>query len=88
MDFYLHKVTLGEDGYKARYTVHSADASADAEPLASITLTEWTPAFMTGLASGTYVVRLELLDAEGNVVPGVYNTTEREITVERSGEST
>jgi hypothetical protein len=88
MDFYLHNVTLGEDSYKARYTVRSADASADAEPLASITLTEWAPAFMTGLASGTYVVRLELLDAEGNVVPGVYNTTEREITVERSGEST
>jgi hypothetical protein len=41
---------------------------------------------MTGLESGTYIVRLELLDAEGNVVPGVYNTTEREITIERNAE--
>lgn len=85
LDFFLHNVTLSQDGYKARYTVRSADAAADAEPLASITLTEWAPAFMTGLESGTYIVRLELLDADGNVVPGTYNTTEREITVERSG---
>jgi hypothetical protein len=86
MDFYLHNVSLSEDGYKARYTVRSADAAADAEPLASATLTDWAPAFMTGLESGTYIVRLELLDAEGNVVPGVYNTTEREITIERNAE--
>lgn len=86
MDFYLHNVSLSQDGYKARYTVQSADAAADAEPLAAITLTEWAPAFMTGLESGTYVVRLELIDADGNVVPGTYNTTEREITVERGGE--
>jgi hypothetical protein len=86
MDFYLHNVSLSADGYKARYTVQAADAAADAEPLASITLTEWAPAFMTGLESGTYVVRLELIDGDGNVVPGTFNTTEREITVERSGE--
>lgn len=86
MDFYLHNVSLSEDGYKARYTVRPADAAADAEPLASATLTDWAPAFMTGLESGTYIVRLELLDAEGNVVPGVYNTTEREITIERNAE--
>ncbi len=83
LDFYLHNVTLSDDGYKARYTVRPADATADAEPLASITLTEWTPAFITGLASGNYIFRLELLDADGNVVPGTFNTTEREITVER-----
>lgn len=85
LDFFLHNVSLSEDGYKARYTVQAADAPADADPLASITLTEWAPAFMTGLESGTYIVRLELLDADGNVVPGTFNTTEREITVDREG---
>lgn len=82
LDFYLHNVTLSEDGYKARYTVRPADAAAADEPLASITLTEWAPAFMTGLEPGDYVVTLELLDENDDVVPGTFNTTEREITVE------
>ncbi len=81
LDFYLHNVTLSDDGYKARYEIREQGAQ---ETLASITLTEWTPAFVTGLESGTYVVHLQLLDADGNVVPGAWNDTEREITVERS----
>jgi hypothetical protein len=84
LDFYLNNVELSADGYSARYTIRAADAAADADPLASITLDEWVPAFVTGLQSGTYVVTLELLDAEGNVVDGAFNSTEREITVERS----
>ena len=87
LDFYLHNVTLSPDGYKAHYTIRPADVGADAEPLASATLTEWAPAFVTGLEPGHYIVRLELLDGEGNVVPGLYNTTEREITVEASEET-
>ncbi len=86
LDFYLHNVTLGEDGYKAHYTIRRADDGGDAEPLAEITLTEWVPAFVTGLEPGDYVVRLELLDADDNVVPGVFNTTERTITVEAGDE--
>lgn len=83
LDFYLVNAELGEDSYQARYTIRPADGE---ESLASITLTEWAPAFVTGLESGAYVVRLELLDADGNAVPGAFNTTEREITVDR-GES-
>ena len=81
LDFYLINAELGADGYKARYTIRPADGQ---ETLASITLTEWAPAFVTGLQSGTYIVTLELLDAEGNVVDGAFNSTEREITVERT----
>lgn len=77
LDFYLHNVELGSDGYKAKYTIRSED-----NEVASITLTEWTPAFVTGLSSGTYEVNLQLLDADGNVVPGPFNDTTREITVE------
>lgn len=86
LDFYLNNVTLSADGHRVRYTIRPADASADADPLASITLDEWAPAFVTGLESGTYVVTLELLDAEGNRVEGAFNYTEREITVERGGQ--
>jgi len=80
LDFYLHNVQLSEGGHRARYTVQST--GDDAEEVASITLTEWVPAFITGLESGTYDVRLQLLDAEGNVVDGPFNDTTREITVE------
>lgn len=78
MDFYLINAELGPDSYKARYTI--APAGADST-LASMTLEEWTPAFVTGLSEGTYDVTLELLDAEGNVVPGEWNSTTREIEV-------
>ena len=77
LDFYLHNVDLSSDGYEARYTIRS-----DGSEVASITLTEWTPAFVTGLSSGTYEVNLQLLDGDGNVVPGPMNDTTREITVE------
>lgn len=88
LDFYLHNVELGTDGYRARYTIRSAGATTGADSLASITLNEWVPAFVTGLESGTYVVTLELLDPEGNVVEGAFNSTEREITVERDDQGT
>ena len=82
LDFYLHNVDLSSDGYKAKYTLRSGGSE-----VASITLTEWTPAFVTGLSSGTYEVNLQLLDADGNVVPGPFNDTTREITVETGGGS-
>jgi hypothetical protein len=78
LDFYLHNVELSSDGYRAQYTIRDADGNE----VASTTLTEWTPSFVTGLSSGTYEVTLQLLDADGNVVPGPMNDTTREITVE------
>ncbi|WP_022835707.1 hypothetical protein [Salisaeta longa] len=84
LDFYLHNVELSADGYSAKYTIRKKGST---EPLASQTLTEWVPSFVTGLSSGTYVVHLQLLDAEGNVVPGPFNDTEREIVVEAPSSS-
>lgn len=84
LDFYLHNVELSEDGYRARYTISST--GQEGGELASITLTEWAPAFVTGLESGTYEVQLQLLDENGNVVDGPFNDTTREITV-KQGES-
>ncbi len=76
LDFYLHNVELSEDGYKARYTITDDEGTE----VASITLTEWTPAFATGL-DGTYEVNLQLLGSDGNVVPGPFNNTTRKIRV-------
>ncbi len=76
LDFYLHNVELSEDGYKARYTISDDEGTE----VASITLTEWTPAFVTGL-DGTYEVNLQLIGSDGNVVPGAFNDTTRKIRV-------
>lgn len=79
LDFYLNNVELGYDGFKAKYTVTRKDSG---EEVGSITMTEWTPAFVTGLTSGEYVINLQLLDKDANVAEGPFNNTERVITVE------
>ncbi|MFB6232600.1 MAG: hypothetical protein ABEL04_15745 [Salinibacter sp.] len=81
LDFYLHNVQLSQDGYKARYTITDDQGNE----VASTTLTEWAPAFVTGLEAGTYEVNLKLIGSDGNVVPGPFNNTTREITVETGG---
>ncbi|MFB6272630.1 MAG: hypothetical protein ABEL51_07020 [Salinibacter sp.] len=81
LDFYLHNVKLSQDGYKARYTITDEQGNE----VASTTLTEWAPAFVTGLSSGTYEVNLQLIGSDGKVVPGPFNDTTREITVKAGG---
>ncbi len=88
LDFYVHNVELSEDGYKARYSIASAGGTIDSEeenPALTLTLTAWQPAMVTGLPSGDYRVRLDLLDPEGNVVSGPLNSTSRTITVNLEG---
>lgn len=80
LDFYLHNVQLSEDGYRAHYTIEEEGAD---EPVAELTMDEWTPAFVEGLDSGTYTFTLELLDENDERVPGDFNYTEREVEVER-----
>ena len=76
LDFYLRNLKLSEDGPKAKYTVTKKD---ETDKSWSIVLDEWKPAFITGLESGTYIVRLDLVEV---VDPPVnYSGTEREITV-------
>ncbi len=77
LDFYLINTELGED-YKAKYTIRKNEADAEEH---TITMTEWTPAFVSGLSSGEYIITLQLLDKDGNLVEGTFNNTERTITV-------
>lgn len=81
LDFYLHNVELSTDGYRAVYTI----SNEQGREVASVTLTEWAPAFVTGLSAGTYEVNLQLRDSDGNVVSGPFNDTTREITVKTGG---
>ncbi len=80
LDFYLNNVELSPEGYKAKYTIRKKDSTGE---VTSIILTEWTPAYVTGLTTGDYSVKLELLDKDGNVVEGPFNSTERVISVVR-----
>ncbi|MEZ4776659.1 MAG: hypothetical protein R3D00_26020 [Bacteroidia bacterium] len=72
LDFFLANVTLSPDGYKVRATINGE----------TFMLTEWVPYVMSGLTPGEVTIKLELLDAAGNLVPSPYNPVERTITLE------
>lgn len=81
LDFYLNNVHLSPNGYKARYLISKKEISGNVSESYTMTLDQWKPAFITGLTTGNYLITLELIDKDGNLVPGAYNRTEREITV-------
>ncbi|MCZ6554868.1 MAG: hypothetical protein O6759_01975 [Candidatus Dadabacteria bacterium] len=77
LDFYIINIEPS-DGYQVKYTIRKN------EPIAvehSITIKEWKPAFVTGLTSGEYIITLQLLDKDGNLVEGPFNNTQRAVTV-------
>lgn len=77
VDFWLTNAQLRGDGgqYLIRCTIN------DGEPLV---IEKWAPLWLAGWKDGKNVVKLELIDAEGNPVEnGGYNSTSREITVSR-----
>ncbi|MEM6522534.1 MAG: hypothetical protein AAGF85_06320 [Bacteroidota bacterium] len=71
LDFYLLNVSLSPDGYRVRATIDDQEFMID----------EWAPYQLEGLQLGEVSVKLELLDAEGNNVPGPFNTVERTVTL-------
>ncbi|PSQ95185.1 MAG: hypothetical protein BRD55_11740 [Bacteroidetes bacterium SW_9_63_38] len=79
LDFYLHNVELGS--YNAQYTVTTAEKGTE---IASKKLTEWRPAYLTGLPSGTYNVTLELRNPDDETESGPFNKTTREIVVKKN----
>jgi hypothetical protein len=77
IDFWLTNAKLAGDGgeYRVRYSVDGGEAKM---------LDKWQPIWLTGWTSGKHTVKLELVDKDGNVVTnGDYNSTTREITVQK-----
>ena len=72
LDFYLSNAELAKDKYKVAVSIDGQ---------AKDTLTEWIPYFIEGLSDGTHKIKLELIGPDGKVVPGVYNSAEREIRI-------
>jgi len=81
LDFYLNDVELSPDGNFARYSISKINSAGDSNDVYTIDIHEWEPSFISGLSSGVYTVTLELLDSTGNLVPGAWNNTTREIEV-------
>lgn len=71
LDFFLQNVTLSPDGYKVRATINGN----------VFMLTDWAPYAMENLPMGENHIKLELLDQNGNLVPGPFNSTERRFTL-------
>jgi hypothetical protein len=72
LDFYVTNATLSPDGYKVKLWIDGA-AQAD--------IVKWQPYFIAGLSKGKHTIKLQLVDAKGEAVPGAYNTASQEITV-------
>lgn len=77
IDFWLANARLTGDGgeYRIRYSVDGGEPKF---------IERWQPLWLSGWTSGKHSVKLELVDKAGNLVDnGGYNSTTREITVEK-----
>lgn len=72
LDFYLVNTTLEPGGTQVRATINGAEFMLD----------QWAPYMMEGLPVGENTVKLELVDASGNLIPGPYNSVTRTFSVQ------
>ena len=71
LDFYLVNTEISANGNKVRATINGEE----------FMITEWAPYFVEGLPMGENTFKLELLDADGNLIDGPYNTVERTVNL-------
>lgn len=73
LDFYLVNTTISPDGNKVRATINENEFMID----------EWAPHYIEGLPMGEVSIKLELLDPEGNLIEGPFNSIERLVTLSK-----
>ncbi|WP_207433878.1 hypothetical protein [Sabulibacter ruber] len=73
LDFYLVNTELAKDGNKVRATINGNEFILD----------QWLPYLVEGLPMGENTFKLELIDNQGKVIPGPFNTVERKITLKQ-----
>jgi hypothetical protein len=71
LDFFVLNTELSENGSKVRATINGKE----------FLISEWVPHVMSGLDLGEVNIKLELIDANGNAVPGPFNVVERTVTL-------
>jgi hypothetical protein len=67
LDFYLVNTTLATKGNKVRATINGTEFILD----------RWMPYILEGLPMGDNTIKLELIDNNGSLVPGPYNSVTR-----------
>ncbi|MEQ8907939.1 MAG: hypothetical protein RIC95_01990 [Vicingaceae bacterium] len=73
LDFFLVNTELSEEGYKVKATIDEKE----------FILSSWQPYFVEGLGMGEHTFRIQLIDKNGEVVPGPFNDSgERVISLE------
>lgn len=72
LDFYLVNTEISEEGNYVNVTFNDS---------IEFNITKWAPYFIQGLPLGINKVRLQLMDNEGQVIPGPYNVVERQFTL-------
>ncbi|AWX45993.1 hypothetical protein HME9304_03025 [Flagellimonas maritima] len=71
LDFFVLNTTLSEDGNKVRATINGEE----------FVITEWAPHIIIGLPMGEVIIQLELIDSQGNPIPGPFNKVVRTVTL-------
>ena len=72
LDFYLINTEISADGNKVRATIQEKEFIID----------EWAPYYIEGLAKGEVKIKLELIDASGNLIDTPFNPSERTVILE------
>ena len=72
LDFYLLNTSISADGNKVRATINGKEFLID----------EWAPHYIERLPMGEVNIKLELIDANGELIPGPFNSVERSVTLQ------
>ncbi len=78
VDFYLAGAELGE----GKHSIEATLKGPGAEEGKKVVIKEWRPYRIKNPRDGQYSLRLALLDKEGKPVPGAWNDTTREFSVD------
>lgn len=71
LDFFVLNTTLSENGNKVKATINGEN----------FIIKEWAPHVIKGLPKGEVSIELELIDAEGKLIPGPFNKVSRTVTL-------
>lgn len=74
LDFYLLNTTLSQGGNNVKVTINNKSI---------FNITTWQPYLIQGLNEGENTLKLELIDKNGNNIPGPYNIVERKIKLSK-----
>ena len=66
-DFYLVNTEISSNGNKVKATIMDTEFIID----------EWAPYYIKGLPKGEIKIKLELIDASGNLIDTPFNPSER-----------